>query len=195
LSIQVNIEAEDCAVVVVDMLNDFILEGAPIECPGAKNMVPRLVRFLDFARDKKIPVILVQEIHRKEKVDFGRELDREEPEHCLEGTNGVEIYADLTPKPEDFVVQKRRYSSFHGTDLEVLLKGLDVNTVIIAGVATNVCVHATAIDAQQRDYNVVVLSDCTAATEEGLHEPFLRNIDYVIGDIATAEETKNALIK
>src|SRR5699024_12461076 len=113
----------------------------------------------------------------------------------LEGTKGVEIHKDLIPKKEDFVVQKRRYSSFHATDLEILLKGLGVDTVIIAGIATNVCVHATALDAQQRDYNVIVLEDGTAATEEGLQAPFLRNIEYVIGDVATTEEVKQELSK
>ncbi|HLQ73233.1 MAG TPA: isochorismatase family cysteine hydrolase [Bacillota bacterium] len=195
MAIQVDIKADKCAVLVVDMLNDFILEGAPIESPGAREIIPTIVDFLDFSRSKDIPVILVQEIHRKEKVDFGRELDREEPEHCLEGTKGVEIHKDLTPKKEDFVVQKRRYSSFHATDLEILLKGLGVDTVIIAGIATNVCVHATALDAQQRDYNVIVLEDGTAATEEGLQAPFLRNIEYVIGDVATTEEVKQELSK
>lgn len=188
VSNMMKIKKEDCAVLVIDMQNDFIAEGAPIECPGGREIIPALSSLLKFARNNRIPVIYTQEMHRAEKVDFGMELEREEPEHCLEGSKGVELIPQLQPQPGDFVIPKRRYSGFFATDLEILLKGLNKNTLIITGAATNVCVYATALDAQMRDYRVVVLADCVAGTDRELHRAFLRNIEYVIGDVATAEE-------
>ncbi len=187
------IKREDCALLVIDMQGDFISEGAPIECPGGREIIPQLKKVIEFMRSKGIPVIYTQEVHRPEKVDFGRELEREEPEHCLEGTKGVEIVEELRPQPGDFVVPKRRYSGFYLTDLEILLKGLKKNVLILTGVATNVCVYGTALDAQQRDYHVVVLSDCVAGTDRELHRAFLRNIEYVLGDVTTSDEIMKVL--
>lgn len=184
----VKIDKYDCAIIVIDMQNDFIAMGAPIECPGGRDIIPVLSKLLNFARTKNIPVIYTQEMHRIQKVDFGMELEREEPEHCLEGSIGVQLIDDLSPEPGDYVIPKRRYSAFYCTDLEILLKGLKKNTLIITGAATNVCVYATCLDAQQRDYRVVAVADCVAGTDRDLHKAFLRNIEYVLGDVATAEE-------
>ena len=89
-------------------------------------------------------------------------MERSEPEHCLEGTPGIEILDELEPDDDDYVIIKRRYSGFYLTDLEILMKGLQKNCLIITGAATNVCVYATALDTQQRDMNAIVLSDCVA---------------------------------
>ena len=189
------VKKDQCAVIVIDMQHDFISPGAPIECPGGREIVPQLKSFLDWCRTHHVPVIYTQEMHRPEKVDFGLELERSEPEHCLEGTRGVEIIEDLTPHPQDFVIPKRRYSGFYLTDLEILLKGLDKKVLIIAGAATNVCVYATTLDAQQRDYHAIVLSDCVAGTDVELHHAFLRNIDYVLGDVVDSPTLMRLLQK
>jgi len=139
-------------------------------------------------------VIYTQEQHRRQKIDFGMEILRGDPEHCLEGTPGVEIVPELAPDPErDYVVMKRRYSGFYLTEMEVLLKGLGKTTLILTGVDTNVCVYATALDAQFRGFRVIALSDCTAGTSEEIHEAFLQNIDYVLGEVMTLQELKDAL--
>lgn len=182
------VKIDDCAILVIDMQYDFISEGAPIECPGGREIIPNIQKLLDFARAKKIPVIYTQEVHRPQKIDFGMELERSEPEHCLEGTPGVEIVSELAPQDVDFVVKKRRYSAFYLTDLEILLKGLQKRTLIITGVATNVCVYATTLDAQQRDHHAIVVQDCVAGTSVDLHKAFLNNIDYVLGDVVTSDE-------
>ncbi|MCL5075524.1 MAG: cysteine hydrolase [Chloroflexi bacterium] len=171
------------AVLVIDMQRDFIDEGAPIECPGGREAIPYIQKLLAAARARGIPVIYTQEMHRKEKVDFGLELDGEEPEHCLEGTSGVEIVAALAPQKKDFIIVKRRYSGFFATDLDILLKGLGVDTLIIAGAATDVCVRATAQDAQQLGYKVIVPRECVAGTSREQHEAALRNISYILGKV------------
>lgn len=181
------VKIEDCALIIIDMQNDFISEGAPIECPGGRDIIPNIVKFKEWAVDNNIPIFYTQEVHRQQKIDFGMELERSEPEHCVYGTAGVNIIEELTPNEDDLVIIKRRYSGFYLTDLDILMKGLKKNVLIITGAATNVCVYATALDAQQRDFHAIVLSDCVAGTSIELHEAFLKNIDYVLGDVVTSK--------
>lgn len=187
------IKKEDCALIIIDMQNDFISEGAPIECPGGRNIVPNIKKAKAWAKENDIPVFYTQEMHRHQKVDYGLELERSEPEHCLEGTQGVEIIDELKPENDDFVIIKRRYSGYYLTDLEVLMREFDKSALILTGAATNVCVYATALDAMQRDVRAIVLSDGVAGTSVELHKAFLDNIDYVIGDVVTVDELIDSL--
>lgn len=189
------IKKEDCVFLIIDMQNDFIAEGAPIECPGGRDIIPAIKSMKDWANANGMPIIYTQEAHRRQKVDFGLELERSEPEHCLEGTAGIEIVPQLTPEDSDYVITKRRYSAYYQTDFEILLKGLGRKVVLIAGAATNVCVYATALETQQRDMYAVVLEDCVAGTSRELHEAFLKNIDYVIGDVVNSKELRALLDK
>ncbi|GHV33380.1 isochorismatase [Synergistales bacterium] len=182
------VKKEKCALIIIDMQNDFIAEGAPIECPGGREIISSIKKLKAWGKVNKMPIFYTQEIHRKQKVDFGLELVRNEPEHCLEGTEGVEIVAELTPEDDEFVIKKRRYSGYYLTDLELLMNAFDRNVLIIVGAATNVCVYATALDAVQRNVQPIVVSDGVAGTSVELHEAFLKNIDYVIGDVVTAED-------
>lgn len=181
------------AILVIDMQRDFIDEGAPIECPGGREIISPIRQLLDLAHQKGLPVIYTQEAHRAEGVDFGRELDGEEPVHCVEGTPGVEIVPDLAPRPGDFVIVKRRYSAFFATDLDLLLRGLEVDTLILTGVATDVCVRATAQDAQQLNYRVIVPEECVAGTSMEQHRAALRNIAYILGKVLPLAEVMSRL--
>lgn len=182
------IKKEDCALIIIDMQNDFIAEGAPIECVGARDIVPNIQKAKAWAKENDIPVFYTQEMHRFQKVDYGLELERNEPQHCLEGTEGVEIINELKPEDDDYVIIKRRYSGYYLTDLEVLMKAFDRDALILTGAATNVCVYATALDAVQRDVRPIVLSDGVTGTSAELNKAFLDNIDYVIGDVVTVDE-------
>jgi len=182
------IRLQDCAMLIIDMQNDFIADDAPIRCPGGGDIIPNIREIKHWAHTHNIPVFYTKEEHRWQKTDFGMETQREEPEHCLEGTLGVEIVSGLEPGQDDYIIIKRRYSGFYHSDLDVLLSGLGKNVLLVAGVATNVCVYATVLDAHQRDMRSVVLRDCVAGTSLELHEAFLKNIDYVLGDVITSNE-------
>ena len=182
------VKKEKCALIIIDMQNDFIAEGAPIECQGGREIIPNIKKLKVWGKANKVPIFYTQEIHRRQKVDFGLELVRNEPEHCLEGTVGVEIISELTPEDDEFVIEKRRYSGYYLTDLELLMNSFDRNVLIITGAATNVCVYATALDAIQRNVQPIVVSDAVAGTSVELHEAFLKNIDYVIGDVVPTKE-------
>jgi nicotinamidase-related amidase len=176
------------ALVIVDMQRDFVEPGAPIACAGAPAIVPAILRLRAFAHDAGLPVIYTQEAHRRQKVDFGLELEYGETEHCVEGTPGIEIIDALAPAASDYVLVKRRYSGFFATDLDLLLKGLGVDTLVLTGVATDVCVRATAQDALQLDYRVLVPRECVAGTTPARHEAALEHVGYVLGRVLPLDE-------
>jgi ureidoacrylate peracid hydrolase len=160
---------EKTAMLVVDMQNDFVQEGAPIEIPRARAMVPRLNRLLDVCRAHKILVIYIHHVIRGGNIDAGRLADHHAAirnnKALIEGTPNVEIYEGLKLHPGDLMVSKPRYSAFYGTDLEAILRSKGIDTLIISGTVTNVCCDSTARDAFSRDYKVIFLSDGTATRD------------------------------
>lgn len=151
-------------------------------------------RVLDVFRKKKLPVIQIKEVHRPNLVDFGRELDGSERIHCIESSPDTD-YAMLTyPIEGEYLISKRRYSAFFGTDLEILLKGLKVDTLYLIGGLTDVCIHYTAVDAHQNDYHIKVVTDAVAGSSEEAHRYALKAIRYLqrealvtVADIESAE--------
>ena len=167
MQVQYPIIPEKTAMIVVDMQNDFVQEGAPIEIPRARAMVPRLNRLLDVCRAHQIPVIYIHHVIRGGDIDAGRLADHHAAirnnKAIIAGTSNVEIYEGLKPHPGDLVVAKPRYSAFYGTDLEAILRSKGIDTLIISGTVTNVCCESTTRDAFSRDYKVIFLSDGNAA--------------------------------
>ncbi|MDJ0611440.1 MAG: isochorismatase family cysteine hydrolase [Kiloniellales bacterium] len=147
--------------------------------PGYAERMNRALAMIEKARACGVPVIFVQEAHRRDLVDFGRELDGVEDVHCLEGNAGTEYAARLGVGAEDYTIRKRRYSCFFGTDLEILLKGLGAQTLIMVGGLTDVCVHYTFVDGHQHDYFCRVVEDCVAGSSEAAHEASLRAMAYL----------------
>ncbi len=105
------------------------------------------------------------------------------------GTWGYEILAELEPQAEDWFVAKNRLSAFFQTNLELVLRGLGAETVLLAGVLTNQCVGATCKDALFRDFKPIVVEECTGTTLPRLHEPVLEMIRVGWGQVNTLERT------
>jgi ureidoacrylate peracid hydrolase len=103
--------------------------------------------------------------------------------HCMEGTWGAEIVSELSQRPEDSTVIKRRYSGFFNTDLDLTLKDHEVDTVIVTGVVTNICVRSTVHDAFFLGYRVLVPEDCVAATGPREQESSLFDIATHFGTV------------
>ena len=178
------------ALLIVDMLNDFLMEESLLSSEEGRQLIPRIKKLKSFATSKNIPTIYIQEIHRKNKVDFGITLDKE-PERCYEKSPGSEITTELKPDDADYIVVKRRFSGFFMTDLDLLLKGLKTEVVILTGLASNMCVYATALDAVQRDYRAVIVEDCVAGTghtSREIHRAYLENFSIILGDLVSSEE-------
>jgi len=135
---------------------------------------------IDKARECDIPVIFIQEVHRPNLIDFGRELDGSETVHCLEDDPNTTIAVEeMGFLPDDYLIKKRRYSAFFGTDFEILLRGLKVDTLLLCGGLTDVCVHYTFVDGHQSDYFCRVIEDCVAGSCEDAHEASLRAMEYL----------------
>ena len=135
---------------------------------------------IDAARANAIPVVFIQELHRPDGIDFGRELDGDEDVHCLEDKPGSALaIEEMGVRPDDYVVTKRRYSAFFGTDLEILLKGLKAETLILVGGLTDVCVHYTFVDAHQHDYFCRVIDDAVAGSSVEAHRASLKAMEYL----------------
>ncbi|NMC77855.1 MAG: cysteine hydrolase [Chloroflexi bacterium] len=160
------------ALLIIDMQNDFADPGTRLYSSHALQIVTVINELTHIARIKRIPVIWVVQQHRRQLVDFGREGDIS-PVHCVEGSYGAELISALKVEASDFTVIKRRYSAFYATDLDLLLRCLNRNMVILTGIATDGCVQATALDAQARDYYVRVVRDATATGSQTAHEAAL----------------------
>ena len=161
---------DHAAVLVVDMLQDFVY-GA-LACDRGKAIVPATARLLDAAREAGIPVIFCNDCHLPK-------IDRELAlwgDHAIAGTPGSEVIPELNLCEKDYVVPKRRYSGFFQTDLDILLKELGVNTVIMTGLHAHMCVRHTSADAYMLGYDVVVAKE---ATDSFTEEDYTYGIAYL----------------
>jgi nicotinamidase-related amidase len=161
------------ALIVIDIQERFRLK------PGFADQVEQVLGVVDACRAAGVPVIFTQEAHRPDQVDFGRGLDGDEGLHCLEGDPGTELVEELRPRDGEYIIAKRRYSCFFGTDLETRLRDLDVQTLLLVGGLTDVSVHYTFVDARQRDYQVRVLEDCVLGSTDERHTAALSAMEYL----------------
>ncbi len=147
--------------------------------PGYQEQMDRAPALIEKARECDIPVVFIQEAHRRDLIDFGRELDGAEGIHLLEGDPGTEIAKAVGMRPDDYFIRKRRYSCFFGSDFEILMKGLRADTLIMIGGHTDVCVHYSFVDGHQHDYFCRVVEDCVAGSSQEAHDAALRAMEYL----------------
>lgn len=194
----VPLEPDRTAAVFVDVQNDFVHpEGGLPETLGYETArlergAERMAAFLAEWRALDQPVVHVR-THQSDATDStmwaerypGRDVDI-----CTPGTWGAEIYDGLEPEEGEHVVTKHRYSGFADTNMDLLLRTNDIETVVMCGCLSHVCVEATGRDAFHNDYWVAFASDACATTGayEDLHEATLANMDQFYGDVATTAE-------
>ncbi len=169
---------QSVALLLIDFQQDF-LQGEVLQTAGAADVLLKAEKVLAVARAAAIPIIHTKEVHREQMVDFGRELDGAEPVHCVENRPGTDFHPALYPLKGEFTIEKRRYSAFFATDLNLLLRGLKVDTLMLMGTLTNVCVHYTAVDAHQHDYFFYVIEDCCAGSDWDAHGSALNAMEYL----------------
>ena len=171
------------ALLLIDVINDLEFEGGEKLLPQALAMAQKLAELKRRAR--AIPVIYVNDNFGKWRSDFQHLL-----KHCLEdGVRGEAVVRLLQPEAEDYFVLKPKHYGFFSTTLDILLRYLQAQTLIIIGLATDICVFFTANDAYMRDFKIVVPSDCVAAEDNGRTEHALQLMQRVLkADIRPAEE-------
>lgn len=163
------------ALLIIDMLNDFIKRGAPLEVPKARGIIRNIRLELEKARRAGIPVIYCCDRHEPGDREF-----EVWPPHAVRGTQGAEIIEELRPIKGEPVVAKKTYSAFYRTSLEKTLKGLGVKHLILTGVVTNICILYTAVDAYMRGYEITVPEDCVAGLKAGDSLFALRQIKGIL---------------
>jgi nicotinamidase-related amidase len=172
------------ALVVIDVQKAEVMaddNGIPHMDGGAERHA-RIVELVAGARAAAVPVIFIQEVHKRTLLDFGRELDGVEGVHCLEGDAATELADGLDPRPDEYLIRKRRYSAFFATELELVLKSHGARTLVLVGALTDVCVHYTFADAHQHDYHCRVVTDCVGGSSQRAHDAALEAMAYLQRD-------------
>jgi len=156
------------ALIILDMLNDFVTGDLKTE--RATKIIPNLTRLVEAARENGVPVIYSNDAHYEN--DF--EVIRRWGSHALKGSQGAEVIPELEPKENDFIVEKRTYSGFYETGLDSILRGLyggeGVDTIVLGGLHTHICVRHTSADAFFRGYEIIIASDGVEAFSQSDHE-------------------------
>ncbi len=202
------------ALLLVDMNRshlDHSIGHMLVEESAAKRIINRAVVVREAFATAGLPIIFVRTHHRQDP-RTGEIVDNKNPfwmaqqrkavpglgkqrkSLAVEGAAVTEIVAPLAPRPGDFTVFKHRYSPFDNTDLEHLLRSLDVDTLVIGGVNTNNCVLSSCFEAFNRDYRVVLMKDvCASMNGPDYHEAALKVIEAALGWIVASEDVIGAL--
>lgn len=188
------------ALIVVDMQNSFCADdggcgktGLPIK--NLQAAIQPCVKVIAAARAAGIPVIYTRYMYRPDYADGGVLIKHLLPEiketQALQaGTWDIEVIPELKPQANDFIVDKNRPSSFYATNLETILNGLDVDSLVVCGVTTNCCVESTVRDASHRDYKTFVVQDAVAELDDERNQVALRSMAMLFANLVTVADVE-----
>ena len=179
------------AIFVIDMLNDCF-GHAELDRLRA-SLCSSINQLTALARAKGFPVIWIRQEFEPDLSDAFLDMKRESIRMFIRGTRGPQILDELVRCESDIEIVKKRYSMFYGTDLESLLRDLETNSLILAGVNSHACIRTAAIDAYQRDYPVTIARECVASKDLSHHEITLDYLDGGIANVVALEELKKQL--
>ena len=176
---------------IVDMEYGFLDSKSPLFVNLGFEIVTNIKKILNIYREKKLQIIFVKREHRKSGIDIDKtrvEIFKKSKGLILENDKSSEIIDDLKPLKDEIIVIKRRWSSFFGTELDMLLRRLNIKNLIVTGIQTPNCIRATVYDALSLDYNVIVISDATASKSEKIQKNNLFDIENLGVDVLTTNE-------
>ena len=183
------------AVLVVDMQHDFCdqhgvsaLNGFDVRIVRA--MIPAFSDFITHARHQGVTVVFLRmvqgEAYTSAPLEELKARHGSRPYPCAGGSPGTDFVPELQPEAGELVVTKHRYSAFIGTDLEIELRRRGVETIIVCGVSTNLCVESTCRDGFMRDFYVVVPEDLTACGSEERQRSSIYNLEHYFAIVASS---------
>jgi nicotinamidase-related amidase len=165
------------ALLVIDMLNDFIQEGAVLDCgPSARQIIPFVQEKIEEFHEARDLVVFVCDNHQPSDPEFDLF-----PPHCVSGTPGAQIIPQLEVKDTDIILPKKKYSAFFGTNLEEILQERQIGEVHVVGVCTSICVMDTVGDLRNRDYQVIVYRQGVADFDAAAHTFALQRMETIYG--------------
>jgi nicotinamidase-related amidase len=178
-------DKSDVALLLIDVINDLEFEEGDQLLKFALPMARQIAKLKARANQRGIPVIYVNDNFGRWRSDFHAQV-----EHCLkDGCRGQPIAELLKPGEDDYFVLKPKHSGFYSTTLDTLLEYLGTKTVILTGMAANICVLFTANDAYVRDFHLVVPADCVASNTEAENKYALEQMRKILkADTRGAEE-------
>jgi nicotinamidase-related amidase len=155
------------AIIVVDMLKDNFKDNPrnPYSQVG-KSIIPKLQRLLRESRKRGFAIVFACDSFLEGDFIFKGRMKV----HSIRGTEGAEVVDDLKPEPTDIILPKRRFSAFFKTDLDQTLRTLGVDTIVVTGLTTEVCVLMTVMDGLSHDFSAILLEDCSASREKEFHQ-------------------------
>ncbi|MEI7857683.1 MAG: isochorismatase family cysteine hydrolase [Methanomicrobiales archaeon] len=169
------------ALLIIDMQNDFVLEGKPLKVAGAAAVIPKIQSVLAEFRQRNLPVFHILRVHRPDGSDveiIREDLFRKQP-FAVAGTHGAAVIDELSPREEEYVLTKTRMSAFIGTELDLMLRTLRVTTLVVCGIQTPNCIRTTVFDAIAYNYPVVLVGDATGAASGEVHLTNVRDMQNI----------------
>ena len=165
------------ALLVIDMLEDFLAEGGALFCgKESRKIIPFVGKKVKEAHRAGQLVIYLCDSHQEDDLEF-----KLFPKHCLEGTDGASIIKELKVLDRDVLIKKRRYSGFFETDLDKVLKEHKSEEIEVVGVCTSICVMDTVGDLRARDYKVTVYRKGVADFDAKAHQSALERMEKIYG--------------
>ena len=177
------------------MQNDFVLDSAPMKVAQARAVIPKILEVLMAFRSRKLPVFHLLRIHRADGSDveiIRQELFRKHP-FTVEGTHGAAMIDEIVPSPGEYIIAKTRMSAFIATELDLMLRNLNVTEVVVTGIQTPNCIRATVFDAIAYNYPVIVVEDAVGAKTEEIHRANLLDMANIGVRIVKAKDILSVL--
>ena len=176
--------------IVIDMVNDFLQSWAPVP---RQRLLETTNTLVDMVREHNRPIIWVRQEFAPDLRDAFPEMRAKGIRTTIQGTPGCEIVSDLAVDRSDTIIVKKRYSAFFGTNLDQVLASLKPDGLILAGINTHACIRMTAIDAYQRDLDVVLAADCVDSYDREHHDISLRYMKGKIASVMNNDEIRAML--
>ncbi len=179
------------AFLIIDMQKDFFTKKELSD--QKQQLITNINDLINFLHPKHIPIIWIRQVLKKDLSNSPKHIQKSGKGVVLEDTQGAELIQGLSKSEQDYEIIKTRYSSFFNTSLDDLLKELKVDSLIISGINTHACIRVTAIDAYQRDLNVIIAKDCVSSYDKQHHQITMNYFEPVIATVKTNQQIKESL--
>ncbi len=179
------------AILIIDVLQDFFKGGRLKD--HREKLTKSINELVGIGREKRLPIIWVRQEFKDDLSDAFLAMRKNNDKITIQGTAGCQLLPELDRHKDDYEIIKKRYSAFFKTNLNTLLEKLNIDTLIIGGINTHACVRTATIDAYQRDYEVILATDCIDSYDEEYHRVSLRYLTQSISSPLTNEDIKSRI--